>query len=1066
MADNNIIIKITSEAKLDEAQKQLADLTKRAEDLEIEMSQMQTAYENEMAAIKKSNKSREEQADELLKLKQRYRDIKRERKAEAKEVNQSIKLLNDSIKAYKTLHGQSGKVVQQLRAMRERLMEMEDAGEFGTQAFMDLAIAAGKLEDQIGDTQQRIRILASDTKVMDAAMGLGDGLAGGFYVATSGAELFGGELEGLQQAFYKVQAAMSVLSGTQQVYNALQKDSAVAVVFGNGLEEVKQKRLQKSAALERLYNIQKATGTRLTGAHAATTGLWTKAQWKLNAAMAANPIGVVVAGLLVLGAAIYGIIKAYQRFFTDAGKAQAAYADANKKLEETEIKMAVGAEQRAHDRQVQIRTTNDAEEKALSDAKKRNASEIELAAIKSKYAKQRADETKKYADDEIKRNEILQAQAWVAMEAKRDEANAYKEGSKKQKKALEELVEAEQKYYEFVNKITDLENEKKDADKASADAAHELVEVRKQMALEAEQANVELMKEGAAKEIAQINLNYREKLKNIKGNSKEEKELRKALLAQQAKEVAEVQRKYDLQAQQVAIQEQKNLLKAKSQSRGTEADYAQEIALTKAVAEQEAQARIDALNKEKMAEDDYNAQVEAIRLELKDTLKQIDDEEANRKAEYARRLTDIELKEAEARKNALTGAEGVDEQKAILEDYYANRKKQLEENARLEKEEVQRSTKTQEEKDAAIKAIDTQLNADLVELKKEGSQAMLDVDKQYLTELEIAADKAADKVSKAGTTGDKLKALKEQFEAEKALNAEQIKQLDEAWNSGALTDHSEYLKQRYELTKATIDAEVEYQQNALQTIADGFQTALGYMQQISDLTFEALGSKVQAEMDALDEMYTTDWEEAQKDANKKYITEKEYEKKKADLQKKQQKYAKAQALINAGINTAAAIITTLAQLGATPWGIASAAIAGAMGAAQTAIIAAKPLAQYEKGRKGGKGEYAIVGEKGAELMYVPEGASIVPHDKIDKPAEWAKYGVPDIPRTDRETMRYAADQIIMGMHIDYDRMGASVASHLPKQHNVTVKVDRSGVHVSHDGSQHTYLNAKYNGTWS
>jgi hypothetical protein len=219
-------------------------------------------------------------------------------------------------------------------------------------------------------------------------------------------------------------------------------------------------------------------------------------------------------------------------------------------------------------------------------------------------------------------------------------------------------------------------------------------------------------------------------------------------------------------------------------------------------------------------------------------------------------------------------------------------------------------------------------------------------------------------------------------------------------------------------------------------------------------------------MDALDEEYTTDWEEAQKNAKKKYITEEEYEKKKAALEMKQAKFAKAQALTNIAIQTALSIITTLAQLGATPWGIAAAAIAGSMGAAQLAIAAAKPLAQYEKGRKGGPGEYALVGEKGPEIMYIPRGASIIPNNKIDNPAAWAQFGVPELPHANPDTLHYASEHGAFGQSIDYERLGAAVAAAMPKQRNVTVNVDRSGVHVSNGNSKHTYLNTKYNGVWN
>ena len=1056
MAEYNILIKITNETQLDDAQKQLQALTLKYSEL----------VSKEASAVKAG------------------KQLTKEQKEEKSALEQNIKALKDRIKVYNLVEKGNLKMVQRLRAIREELQNMEDAGEFGSKAFIDLSIAAAKLEDQIGDTQQRIRVLASDTLALDTLAGVGEAISGSFYVAQAGAEMFGDELEDLQKAFYKVQNAMAIVSGIQQVYNSLQKDSVVAIVAQNAAAKLKEKALERIAKKQAAASKEDVKGAAANLANAAAAGAdaaakgtqtvatktATKAQWSLNAAIAANPlawlIGIILAAVAAVAALGFGVYKLIHSF-SAAGKAQDEYKEASKALEKIQAENAVGAAKRAYDRQKQVKETSDAEEQALTEAKKRNASEIELAQIKANYAKQAADDTKKYTDDEIKRNQKETDQYEIMMEAKRKEMETYRVGSKKHKKALEELAEAEQNYYDSLQKTTDLQNEANEADRAAKDAEQELLEARKQARLQAEQANIDLMKEGAAKEIAQIKYNYREQLKSLTDNSKETIALRKALEAKQAKEIAKVRRQYALQAQQTAIQEQKNLLTAMSQSQGTEADYAEEIALTKKIAEAEAQARIDALDKENMAEEEYVAQVEAIRLELANTLRDIDEQEVNRLAENKRRETEIVLAEAEAQKNALRGNESQEEQLAALDQYYAARKKQLEENAELEKQAVKRSTATQEEKDAQILLIDKKLQADLTDLNKEGEQERINVYSQGLTQLEIEADKAARAVEKA-QGGDKLTALKANLDAQTALYKAQQDQLDAQWKAG-LISWQDYQQQKWEITKATIDAETQYQLDKMQTIADGFETALGYMQQVSDLAFEAINQNIQAELDALDEEYTTDWEEAQKNADKKYITEQEYEKKKAALELKAAKYAKAQALINAGINTALAITSALATDGLMRW--VTVGLVSALGAAQMATIAAKPLAQYAKGRKGGKGEYALVGEKGAELMYVPQGASIVPHDKIGNQAAWANYGVPklsipELPHTDLETTKYIATTTDNRLTIDYDKLGEAVAKYIPQQKAVTVNVDRSGVHVNDGLGTHTYLNRKYAGSWN
>lgn len=1070
MADNNIIIRITSEADLDSAQKQLQELTNRAKEQEKALTDLKETEKEDAQSIKELYLAREQQSKALKKNKDYYQELRDQKKADIAETKKSIRELENQVKAYKTLNGQSGRMVMQLRAMREQLQRMEEAGEFGTQAFVDLSIAAGQLEDQIGDTQQRIRVLASDTKNIDAIMGLGDGLAGTFYIATSAAELFGDDMEGLQNAFYKVQAAMSVVSGTQQVFNALNKDSAAMVVLNTALMQLLSKAKTKNAAATGTDAAASVADTTAKGAQAAATTSATTAQVALNAAMKANPIGVILGIVIAAAAAVVALgigIAKLVHHFSDAGKAERDYAKASQELEQIQATNAIGASKRAYERQQQIKATDDAEQQALTNAQNRNASEIELAQIKSNYAKKRADEAQKYSNDELTRNnkEVAKLQEMVA--AKQREVNAYRDGSKKKKKAQDELNEIQQQYYDALQKSRDLEQENADAQKAAADAAQALKDARAQMLQQAQQADIDLMKEGAAKEIAQINLNYKEQLKTVQGNSAEETKLRKALLAKQAQEIAAVRKKYVQQEQQTAIQEQKNLLAVMSQSSGTEADYAEEIALTKQIAEAEAQARIDALDKENMSEREYAAQVEAIRLDLANTLRDIDEQEVQRTTENAKRRTEIEVQAAEARKNALTGAEDMDEQKAIVADYYATLQKQIEENAEAERQAVERSTDTAEVKAEKIKQINAQMNADIAANEKALNEELIGIDDQYLAELELKATQAADAVNNA-QGGGKLQALKANYDAQKTLLQEQLKQAEAQYNAGII-QHKDFEQKKFEITKEMADAEAQYVADKIQVIADSLSTALGYMQQVSDLAFDALGNNVQAELDALEEGYTTDAEEAKKNANKKYISEKEYEEKKAALEKKQAKYAKAQALINAGINTAMAIITTLAQLGATPWGIAQAAIASAMGAAQMAIIAAKPLAQYAKGRKGGQGEYALVGEKGAEIMYVPQGASIIPHNKIDQPEAWGAYGVPQlaIPASANinPTLLDQAVAASQWQPIDYDRLGQAVAKAMPKQRAVNVNVDRHGVTVQSGNDTRTYLNTKYQAQW-
>lgn len=1061
MADNNIIIKITSEADLDAAQKQLKELTQRAKEQENAIRDLSDQEKEDAESIKKTVFERDKLNKALKENQRYYRDEKQAKKDEVAATKASIKELEKQVKSYKTLQGSGGRMVTQLRAMREELQRMEDSGQFGTQAFMDLAIAAGKLEDQIGDTQQRIRVLSSDTIGLDTAMGVADGLSGAFYVATSAAEVFGSDLEALQQAFYKVQAAMSVVAGVQQIANTINKDSVVSVVAQTAAAKLRAKAEARVAAAT-------AASTVATGTQTIATKLATKAQIGLNTAIAANPlawlIGIVVAAVAALGALGYGVYKLIQNF-TDAGKAQRDFAEASKELENIQRENAVGAATRAQKQQELLRKQTDAQEEELRKAEERNASEIEMAQLSLKHAKEKHDAIVKYNDEDIKRNQKEIDKIAEKVDAKKREMESYRDGSKKQKKAMEELAEVEQEYADALQKTADLETEKQDAWEAEQAAAKALADSRKQLLLDAEQANIDLMREGAAKEIAQINLNYKERLKTLQGDSMEENELRVALLEKQEKEIEAVRKKYALQAQQTAIQEQKNLLTAMSQASGTEQDYADQIKLTKEIAEAEAQAKIDALDRAAMGEDAYKAEVESIRLELNNNLRDIDNQYIAYLNENEKRKTDIALQEAEARTNILRGNESIEEQKEAWQDYYNTRRDQITQNEAFEIEAINRSTDTAEVKESKITEIQARYQAERENLKKDEATKFSEIDSQYLDELQRNVEKAERAAEKA-QGGGKLVALEERFNAEQALYAKQQEQLDAQYAAGIIS-HQEYENQRWEITKATEDSIAAYREEKMQTVLDAFNTALGYLQEVSDMAFGAIQDNIQAEMDALDEMYTTDAQEAKENANKKYISEKELADKKAALELKAAKYAKAQALINAAINTALAITSALTI--PPPMSFISAALVGIMGAAQIAAIAAKPLAQYAKGRKGGKGEYALVGEKGAEIMYVPNGASIIPNHKINDMSAWGDYGVPTLPipasaNINQDVLNQAV--VAQGMVIDYDRLGKAVAAAMPKQKQVSVNVDRSGITVQSGRDTRTYLNTKYTGAWS
>lgn len=100
------------------------------------------------------------------------------------------------------------------------------------------------------------------------------------------------------------------------------------------------------------------------------------------------------------------------------------------------------------------------------------------------------------------------------------------------------------------------------------------------------------------------------------------------------------------------------------------------------------------------------------------------------------------------------------------------------------------------------------------------------------------------------------------------------------------------------------------------------------------------------------------------------------------IRAEQVKAQKKAGIIQSIINTAIAITTGFAQLG--PIGGAIAAIPTTIaGAAQIAVIASQPVPQFQDGTDFAPGGPALVGERGPEIVNLPQGAEVVRNSEIN-----------------------------------------------------------------------------------
>lgn len=189
--------------------------------------------------------------------------------------------------------------------------------------------------------------------------------------------------------------------------------------------------------------------------------------------------------------------------------------------------------------------------------------------------------------------------------------------------------------------------------------------------------------------------------------------------------------------------------------------------------------------------------------------------------------------------------------------------------------------------------------------------------------------------------------------------------------------------------------------------------------------------------------------------NARYLVrEKERDKERKRLQLEQAKYQKAQGIVSSIINTGMGVTNALTVQPATliPFMVA---LALATGLAQTAMIAAQPLPQYAKGRKGGRGEWAQINEQGQEavvtstgavylpqspIVYLPEGASVIPHNElVDLAARSATvYGLPMSTTTDTSA---AIRSEISGLHRGF----AMLANEIRGKKETSINITERGI---------------------
>ena len=203
--EQNIIVKFTSDTSgLQPAIEQMRILGKITDEDARKISEINAEQQKFNATV---NATTNEFTDFSKTFKTLGNDIK----------SQVIVEASNQLKEFAQEATKGGTEVKSLKAQLREMKAQIASGSLGAKELKEVTKRAAELTDHLGDVQEKIKGLSSDTKNLDAVVTAFRGIAGGVAVASGAMALFGEQNKELEKGLMKVQGAMALLQGVQEL---------------------------------------------------------------------------------------------------------------------------------------------------------------------------------------------------------------------------------------------------------------------------------------------------------------------------------------------------------------------------------------------------------------------------------------------------------------------------------------------------------------------------------------------------------------------------------------------------------------------------------------------------------------------------------------------------------------------------------------------------------------------------------------------------------------------------------------------------------------------------------
>lgn len=908
-----------------------------------------------------------ELSEQLKKNQGELKSLEQEFQAVQKAANVDIKpAFEEAGKATESLKTRLNEVTKQLQVLK---LEGKD----NTAQYKALTKEAGNLRDAIGDVSAEINNAAANSQALDGLLSTVQGLAGGFAVAQGTAALFGDESEALQETLLRVNAAMAILQGLQQVQTVLQKESAAV-------------RLVTNAQLAIENGLNSTSIVVRTGAAVA--------QRVLNAAMAANPIGILVVAI----AGLITILATYGR----------SAAAAHRQTSALNVELSAGADN-FKDREEAIRKSGENIVNALENE----------GAVGSKIAQQEIENQKLLVEARKQRlKELLQLQ--------QDSPDADLEKRQELSKEIRRLQDEEINDRIQGNQLTaklSIEQRKEElqgiADLAAARLAaatknsSEELAAAKSLAIAKAKVDINAAGQNSA-EILRIRAELDKQLNdldrqfaqvrqqrnidNLEIELAKASEISKQINDRQSQEELDIENRLILQKARLAIlqegltQKEKNniITRALLEIQAKERDFRKQSAI-QTLEDLNSRTQAELTNVELTNKERLNLTIQSLL-----TTAAIEIEQNQGKVD---KIKEIEKKrDADIRAARLQSIRQTVEEEIALRTATSGVDTRADEKL-LSAQDAIRSASTEREKRAIEKRLDVRRLAIGQEI------ALID---------QIAARESQN-------IDSRLNALNDSFTqgliSYKDYNLQYQQLTDE---QAKITEDAEQ-KKRDAVAKTVEEAKKRQKELILQ----GLEVA----QQVGNLLNQLAEQNSQRDQQRLDSQ-RSHIEELKKQGK---ISELEAEQRLKQLDQAERRIRRQQAIREKQLAIFNAIIATAVAV-ARAGNPILAAIAGVLGAAQVALIASKPIPQFKRGKKDAYHGPGVVGEAGAELierdgqLYIAPKKTIVwlgKKDKVFNPKE--TIAMLEKPGLQTTKVLQMDQTTVHGERLDYEKLGKVIA---------------------------------------